>query len=247
MSGTLGAYWWRGGGVQGGIPNFGDRLAPLLLAYHADLPVRWAALEDADVVCTGSILDYLPPRWNGYVVGSGKLREHSRPDLSHAQVLALRGPLTAQGVRGDYALGDPGLLAGEMIELPVKEFDLGIVPHWSDSTLADNPTFARYHPLIIDPRDEPLEVVRQIASCKKIVSSSLHGIIVADSFAIPRRFEYTPRFDREGGTFKFRDYSLSIHTPWVVGKTIEANRFGVDDCRFALHDAFRELASRVRA
>jgi polysaccharide pyruvyl transferase len=241
MADRASAYWWRG------VPNFGDRLTPLLLSYHADLEVKWASTDTADIVCVGSVLEHLSPDYGGVIIGAGKLHEDYPARFPNAQILALRGPFSAIGVPGDYALGDPGLLACELIDLPAKEYQLGIVAHWSDTQLVNDPRFTRYDPVIIDPRSDPLEVVRTIAQCKKIVSSSLHGLVVADSFAIPRRFEYTPRFDAEGGTLKFRDYHSAIKTPFVAGKTIEASRFGVDDCRFALHDAFRELAARVRA
>ena len=239
------AYWWQG------VPNFGDALAPLLLAYHADLDVTWAEPRTAQIAVIGSILEHLPETWDGYVCGCGKLHENSVTPLTESvrlkRVLAIRGPLSAKGIKGDFALGDAGLLADELIKLPPKRHTLGIVAHWSDKHLASRPEFTRYEPLIIDPGGDPLTVIKQIASCRKIISSSLHGLIVADTFAIPRRFEVTPRFEREGGLFKFRDYHASINTPFEIGRTIEASRFGVDDRRFEVHDAFRALSSIIRA
>lgn len=239
-------YWWRG------VSNFGDAMAPLLLAYHADVKVTWADPQEAHVVSSGSVLEHLPDSWDGYVVGAGKLHENSDVQLVGSvrarRIMAIRGPLSAKGIPGDYALGDAGLLADELIELPPKLHDLGIVAHWTDKELPQRPEFQQYNPVIIDPRGEPLDVIRQIAECRKIVSSSLHGIIVADTFAIPRRLEYAKHMDRpsEGGDFKFRDYHLSIKTPYLYGKTIMASRYGVDDRRFEIHDAFREFAARIR-
>jgi hypothetical protein len=107
--------------------------------------------------------------------------------------------------------------------------------------LEHRPEFKRYNPLIIRPSGNPLEVLQQIGSCRKIVSSSLHGIIVADAFGIPRRIEMAERFPREGGDFKFRDYSASIGMPFVVGKTQEAPRAKVADRQHELYDALVEV------
>lgn len=227
-------FWWVG------HPNFGDLLTPLLLQHFADLSVSWAPVGKANLVCVGSVLDLLPQRWDGVVIGSGKLREASSVDLSHATVLALRGPLTAKGVKGSFALGDPGLLADELVTV-TKEHELGLVPHWSDKRLEHRPEFKKFKPLIIRPSNNPLEVLRQIGSCRKIVSSSLHGIIIADAFGIPRRTEMAEIFPREGGDFKFRDYAASIGVPFQVGVTQEAPRSKIQDRQHELYDVLVEV------
>jgi pyruvyltransferase len=232
------AYWWLG------HPNFGDQLTPLLLARFSDTYVQWAPFKDADIVAVGSNLDVLPPRWRGIVAGAGKLRESSQPDLSRATVLGLRGPLTARGVKGDYCLGDPGLLADELVTVN-KEYDLGIVPHWSDTELEDRPEFKRYHPHVIRPSGDVCEVLREIGRCRKIISSSLHGLIVADAFGIPRRTEMTKLFEREGGEFKFRDYNASVGLDFEIGLTQEAPRYVVQQRQQELYDMFQGLGKRL--
>ena len=229
------AYWWVG------VANFGDLLTGPLLKHFSEVDVQWAAVADAQIAGVGSIIEHIPNGWAGKIVGAGKLREESAIPVGRNQILALRGPLTAKGVRGDFALGDPGLLAGELVQVETKRHELGIVPHWSDTELATDPRFATYHPKIIDPHGDPLDVIRAIGECRKIVSSSLHGIILADSFGIPRRIEYTHRFDREGGDFKFRDYSEAIRTPLKIGETVLANRQAVDDRKSELYDCLRSL------
>lgn len=229
------AYWWVG------RPNFGDLLTPLLLAHFADLTVKWASADRASLIGVGSIVEHVPNGWAGRIVGAGKLYEGSSMPAGRSQILALRGPLTAKGLRGDFALGDPGLLANELVRVDTKRTRLGLVPHWSDTELAQRPEFLRYDPLVIDPRGDPLEVIRKIGECEKIVCSSLHGMILADAFGIPRRFELASRLKAEGGTFKFRDYSESIRTPFEIGKTLSANRQAVDDRRSELYDVLRSL------
>jgi len=235
-------YWWRG------RPNFGDLLTPLLLAHFADLQVVWAPVAEASFVCVGSVLEHLPQGWSGTILGSGKLKAESQIDLSRARVLALRGPLTAQcvkGVRRGFVLGDAGLLADELVPVVEKKHALGLVPHWSDTTLEHRPEFQRYAPVVIRPSEDPLEVIRKIGECRKIISSSLHGIIVADAFGIPRRIEMTERFAKEGGDFKFRDHCAAVGVPFQVGVTQEPSRYKVQDRQHELFDVLEEFGRQV--
>lgn len=239
------AYWWRE------VPNFGDRLAPLLLERFADIEVEWDTISHSQVASIGSILEHIPPLWDGYILGSGKLFEHTRLHLhtKTAKILSVRGPLSARGIPGTYTLGDPGILAAELVGPQDKHWDLGIVPHWQDTELVDK--FRALVPKeysigVINPSDDPITVIKQIGSCRRIVTSSLHGMIVADSFGLPRRVEICQRMERDGGDFKFRDYSASIQTPFVTGKMTEASRFRVEDVQFAVFDAFQALGSELK-
>src|SRR5882672_5230455 len=111
------AYYWKQ------RPNFGDAIAPYLLARFSRIRATWSPVADADILSIGSILDQAPKTFSGFVLGSGKLHEKTVVDLPKAKILALRGPLTAKGVKGDFALGDPGLLASELVPLPTKTYN----------------------------------------------------------------------------------------------------------------------------
>lgn len=238
------AYWWEE------KANWGDQLTPLLLEQFLGAQVERSAVSHAKIACVGSILEHIPPEWDGYVIGSGKLFGDSRLHLhtNTATILALRGPLSASGVPGDYILGDPGLLAPDILgHTPQKKYHLGLVPHWSDTTLVENPVFQQFDPVVIDPTDDPVDIIETIGKCHKIVTSSLHGMIVADSFGIPRRFEETPLQRKDGNLFKFHDYSQSIFTPFEVGKTIQANSFHVECRQHDLRSAFYDLHQMLRS
>lgn len=233
-------YWWNV------ITNWGDLLSPLLLNRFSNVNITWSPVESAEIVCVGSLLgNLIKSDYTGIILGTGKLFEDGVVP-PFAKILALRGPLTAAGVKGSFALGDPGLLADELINVDEKLHNLGLVPHWSDHTLAKNPLFLQYKPLIINSYDDPLSVVRQIGSCKKIVSSSLHGLILADAFNIPRRFEATASWSREGRDFKVRDHNAAINLPFKIGVTQQANSNRVDECKSALWDAFHAYGRMVR-
>ncbi len=212
MNGAVLAYWWAQ------RPNFGDLLTPLLLARFANITAVWSPPENADLVCAGSVLDVLPHGWTGVVAGSGVLHEHTRIDLRHATILGLRGKLTWElaqsGHKTDCVLGDPGLLVSEIVPEVEKTHALGVVPHWTDLDLASQHPDGHY----INPRRDPVEVVTEIASCEQIVASSLHGVVVADAFGIPRRVEPFAPKRYEGGTFKFIDYGTGLGFRTVFGK-----------------------------
>ena len=236
------SYWWNS------RPNFGDQLAPLLLSRFADIDVQWDTISHSQLVTVGSILEHVPPLWDGYILGAGKLFDNSRLYIGSARTLGVRGPLSARGLKGNLVLADPGLLADELIAPQTRTIDLGIVPHWSDKKLAHDPRFTghKWSTVIIDPASDPLNVITAIGQCKKIVSSSLHGLIVADAWGIPRRFEYCHGFDGEGGQFKFNDYSASIDAAIEPGKLFLANRNLIENKKHQLWDAYRELGSILR-
>lgn len=235
------SYWWKG------RPNFGDLLGPLLLEHFSDLEVEWAPAAEADLLTVGSLIHQVPLDWAGILAGTGSLWQQKLSPLPNATVLGVRGPLTARGLglTGSFALGDPGLLANELV-VAHKEHNLGLVPHWSDKDLENRPEFKKYKPLIIRPDGNPLEVLRQIGSCRKIVASSLHGIIVADAFGIPRRTETTPRFLQEGGDWKFRDHNAAVGVPFELGVTQTAPRWIVQDRQHEIYDMLVELGNLIR-
>ena len=100
------SYWWTE------IPNFGDALSPLLAERFGEIKVKWDTISHAQLASIGSILEHIPPLWDGIVLGSGKLFEFSRLHLytKTATILAIRGPLSARGIAGSFAIGDPGIV-----------------------------------------------------------------------------------------------------------------------------------------
>lgn len=127
---------------------------------------------------------------------------------------AVRGELTRRNVEKmtgkklDIPTGDAGILASELLEcLPEKRYDVGIVPHICD--LSDPAvqalTDSYENACLINVKDDPMAVIEQIARCRAVISSSLHGLIVADSLDIPNM--HLVFSDRPlGDGYKFDDY-----------------------------------------
>lgn len=62
---------------------------------------------------------------------------------------------------------------------------------------------------VIDVEIDVMTVTRQIAACGLVLSSSLHGLIVADAFGIPnQRLKFSGKL--KGEDFKFSDYASAL-------------------------------------
>ena len=247
------AHWWRGDERTGAVSNLGDALTPILLSHFAGIDATWAPPESADILCCGSVLDSIPRSgWRGVVMGAGQLHESTRTDLTFATVAVLRGTLTRQRVQthNHPVIGDPVLLASELVTPKPNSIEIGVVPHWDDKELWPRELHNSHHckyaePTLIDVTADPLEVVRQIGSCRKVVSSSLHGIVVADAFGIPRRAMPFPSMTtdaaHEGGAFKFYDYASALGQPMEFGKLQTAPKVRVDQIQYDLFTSFQWL------
>jgi pyruvyltransferase len=202
----LNAYWWP-------QRNFGDLLTPFLLSAYGFTPV-YSPPARAHLVSTGSLLEMIPQDYAGYIVGSGLMFGRPRP-LPHARILSLRGAMTRDrvGAARDVLLGDPGLLACRLIKRRVpKGFTLGLVPHFVDSNDPRILSIERRYPgevAVIDVKRSPAAVLADIDRCEFILSSSLHGLITADSLGIPNAWLWLSNRVK-GGEFKFLDYASSL-------------------------------------
>jgi pyruvyltransferase len=232
------AFWWNK------KVNFGDRLNSDILRFLG-VEHAWAPVDQAELVMIGSVLEHLPPDWAGTVCGAGKLHEGSMVDLTHANVLALRGHLSANSVLGlarPVVLGDPALLMPQWVKQGLIKWDLGVIPHWSDKELRARFPYGQF----IDPSWPPEKVVTQIALCKRIISSSLHGLIIADAYGIPRQAEIFPQAAKEGGDFKFRDYASIYDTHPHFGEMWRAPFHIVERTRNELREALRIALGQVQ-
>lgn len=201
-------FWWER------VKNFGDLLTPYLLPSWNVVPVLTPA-ADAALVGVGSLIQQLPPTFSGALWGTGLIEDRA-VDLPGATALALRGELTRDrlGNPSVVALGDPGLLLGRVTRRQSVRWDVGVVPHYvhrDDRVLAGLVADFSDAVTIIDVQQHPRAVARRIASCRAIVTTSLHGLIVADAFGIPAVWVVMPK-ELYGGDFKFHDHE-SVAAP----------------------------------
>ncbi|MCK4359802.1 MAG: polysaccharide pyruvyl transferase family protein [Candidatus Cloacimonetes bacterium] len=218
--------------------NWGDDLNPILIKYISGEYPKWVKLykrrdflqskySEPVYVVIGSILANSSDR-NAIIWGTGFLRFTDKVRWKPKKVCAVRGPLTRlklleQGIKCPKIYGDPALLYPKFYTPDMKKkYILGIIPHYvdRDNTFIEN--FSGISDVkIIDITDDINNVVKDICSCKKIASSSLHGIIAADAYGIPSvRIKFSDKVLGRG--FKFIDYFMSVgrcyREPLIVQK-----------------------------
>jgi hypothetical protein len=233
---TIKLYWCRGEGDKDqNKQNFGDYLSPLLVEMLSKKKVIFSPAKSADMIAIGTVLVreqrakrfLFPRKLHIWGAGAGAATEAFSPRHHYH---AVRGTYTVKqipGLTSAPAIGDPGLLSSQWWDgrpKPAKRYRLGIVPHYLD----------KKHPLIGAASDLsdvividvfwPVEkVLETIQMCDVILSSSLHGLVVADSFRVPNRRLVLS--SREIPDYKFIDYysafGLEQPTP-LNGNTLES-------------------------
>ena len=195
----MNTFWWKG------TPNFGDELTRVFAEKYTRHKILWSRPENAELVVTGSIATMLPDGWTGTAVGIGWARAERPAVLAQARVLALRGMLSRDLYGKDVpVLGDPGLLASHLLPPVEQDIELVIVPHWQDRWLR-----ARYPKAeVVDVRGGPITAISKIRRAKRVIASSLHGIIVADAYGIERMWETFPLVQGKG--YKFVDHGSVV-------------------------------------
>ncbi len=203
------AFWWDG------HENFGDALTPFLLPRYGLVPLL-APAREAELVGVGSILEMVDDDFTGAVWGTGLMHEKAHP-LPGAMFLAVRGALTRDllGLEPGIALGDPGLLLSRFVTVRAEARHIVIVPH---GLHASDPAFAhlevqareRHRVTRVDTAAHPMAVARQVRRASLVISSSLHGLVLADALGIPAVW-VTLDVPLWGGDFKFRDHESVVH------------------------------------
>jgi pyruvyltransferase len=189
------------------VPNLGDQISPFLLERLLGARPVWASRRyRGKILSTGSILRSLAAR--DVVWGSGLISDILLSPPRGVKFLAVRGPLTRQRIAADVpaVYGDPAILLPWFYQPNAdRKHAIGVVPHYVDYRAVRDLNRGLF---VIDVRRPWQEVVQDICSCDAIVSSSLHGLIVAEAYGVPA--SWIRISDRiTGGTFKFDDYYVS--------------------------------------
>lgn len=207
----LRTYWYRD------EKNFGDLLTPRIL-NNAGVTAVHADQSSAQIVAIGSLIQTLPQDFAGTILGTGLISDRFIP-LPNAHIISVRGPLTrsALALDSNTPLGDLGLISDMLIrgESIARRFVLGIIPHYVDKHSAVIGRLRDHFgsdALVIDVQRDPEQVLRDIASCEHVLSSSLHGLICADALGVANGWMVLSS-KIGGGEFKFRDYFGSIDEP----------------------------------
>ncbi|MDX5377243.1 MAG: polysaccharide pyruvyl transferase family protein [Halomonas sp.] len=223
--------------------NVGDAITPFLVRRLTGKEAyRVHSNSVAHLLGVGSIIHQARSRslvWGSGVIDPAWLPR--RDALEQARYVALRGRLTQEllAERGAdvsaSVLGDPALIV-PLLYQPSRsgqKFRIGLVPHYVDQ---DNPVVRYMAKLpgikLIDVRQQPEPFIDELNQCDSIISSSLHGLILADCYRIPNLWV---RFSDgiTGGQFKFHDYYSTTDVPRNRVMPV-ADRAAADACIAAL-------------
>lgn len=215
-------YFW------GEVPNFGDRLMPLVIKhYFPEIKLKAVSLDNAELIGIGSLLTF----FNGWkfkhllyngknnpriIWGSGMLTPIENINIPNSKIVSVRGKMSQElmNLQEKTILGDPGLLMSEVIPKQAQIEKILIIPHYKD---LNNEKLKKFYDdtrfEIIDVREDPEKVVTKISSASFILSSSLHGLIIADSYKIPNVL-----YNISGNMnfFKYDDYYSAINREKLV-------------------------------
>lgn len=171
---------------------------------------------EKNLLTVGSILALGNKR--SIIWGSGFMNKNE--SFRGGQVYAVRGKLTnekllAMGFKGCDVFGDPALLLPLLVSPAGKKIsDIAIIPHWKEFDFFQKEYGNKYK--ILDIRTINIEgFIAELTSCRYVLSTSLHGIIISHAYGIPALWIKKGYIDTDG--FKFYDYFSSVDIPFYNG------------------------------
>lgn len=160
------------------------------------------SFQDTTIWGTGIMYDGLKGKW---------FEKYWYANHRHLDIRAVRGPLTRDlflklGHKCPEVYGDPGILMPLIYQPSVteKKHDYMVIPQYTTEN-----EVRKYIPgdqLISMNTNDYKSVIDRIVSCRKVYSSSLHGIILAEAYGIPAVFF---RGIPSIVDFKYKDYYAS--------------------------------------
>ncbi|WP_067148365.1 polysaccharide pyruvyl transferase family protein [Pseudotamlana agarivorans] len=228
-------FWWNEVKIQNkSKENYGDLLGAYLVEKISKKEVVWVRPKDFSILnhfqpiyaTIGSILTHVNKKC--VVWGSGIISKDY--PIKKAKFLAVRGPQTRQflvnqGYEVPKVYGDPALLLPDYFFPKVsKKYKIGVVPHYDDYAVVKKWFLSENNIVVLDLMTNNVEETTiRFLECEAIVSSSLHGIIVAHAYGIPAVWQ---RFSDKlfGDDIKFQDYFESVqiqpYTPEIINKEL---------------------------
>ena len=214
---------------QGSPYNLGDYLGKVIIKYLLDqkgIPIDKYISKRKHLFAVGSNImgsDIKGNYQNATIWGSGCIKEPSRREYffqkishRHLDIRAVRGPLSREillrlGHECPEVYGDPAILLPIIYEPRfIKKRDYLIIPQlYCEKSFREK----NYDGFIVSMNtDDYKSVIDEICASEIVYTSSLHGIILAESYGIPAVFfrGLDKVFD-----FKYRDWYSSTKRPNV--------------------------------
>jgi pyruvyltransferase len=179
------------------------------------------------VLGVGSILQYY--KANGAIIwGTGIVNQ--KDTVENFEFRAVRGKYTRNkllslGYNAPEIYGDPAILLPIIYKPSMCPTTIiGIIPHVIHYNIIKSWKLSTEYK-IIDLRTSNIEkVINDICSCKLILSSSLHGLIVSHAYGIEAIWCSLPEIPLIGDNVKFLDYFSSVniqeYKPKILSKEL---------------------------
>ena len=213
--------------VQYKTGEWGDTISPTLIQYLSNAKPREIDIKEYKT------LSYQSDRLDEFYLMVGSTLHHadkqlivwgsgfSQAKLSFEQapklICAVRGPLSrdrviALGIECPDLWGDPLLLLPKFYSPKIaSDYRLGIISHIADYSASTLKQLLKNEGvLLIDTSKLSVkEVADLVCRCDKVVSTSLHGLVLADAYQIASGWIKNSKRSPEQD-FKFYDYFSSL-------------------------------------
>lgn len=213
----INAYW------SSAVVNFGDWLGPhLLRRLTGRRPVQTnrLGLASRGLYSVGSVAGWFQQN-NVDVWGSGLIKPldekeiRERRKLKGVEIHAVRGKLTQQQLEDTLGwavpsvYGDPALLLPEFY-LPENATSrkIALAPHGVHQAYFKNLDDTEID--LVNVRRDFRDVVSSIANSRAVISTSLHGLIVAQAYGVPWIWLNISDNPLWGEDFKFNDFFSTV-------------------------------------
>lgn len=202
------------------VRNVGDLLGPYIAESLTGHKIQISSAHEPHLLSIGSM--YSSATNQSIVWGTGLMDDGSPiPIIPEKNIVALRGQLTLKALRQrgmscqGAVIGDPAILSPMLFSKarrPEKN-RVGIVTHYLDRHNAIFHRLARDpNVVLLDVCQPPKHFLEKLSTCEHVGSSSLHGLILADSLEIPN---IRIRIKSRQNDFKYVDYYSST----LVGRS----------------------------
>ena len=200
--------------LDNGSYNLGDTLAEPIIEFllkKYNLKCKKFILPK-HLLSVGSVIGI--ENFNATIWGSGLISQDMAkymvlkkyPKYVKYDIRSVRGPLT-KATMEKMGYNCPEVYGAPAIILPLifnpcvkKKYEISYIAHYNDKTK----TNIKMHLINIQTKDYR-QFIKEVKASKMIISSSLHGIIIAETYGVPCVWLKKPFLDE----FKYHDWYMS--------------------------------------
>lgn len=198
--------------------NIGDALTPWLIEKITGQTPLYVPfdVQFPKFMVTGSVLNHASDYTTVWGAGFANFEDclNAKPIIK-----AVRGPVTKARVEFQAGIpvpcvGDPALLMPRFYDprtvVRIKSHKVGFIPHYIHQQETAAWLNGRDDIKFINVFDTPEHFVDDLCLCETVFSSSLHGLIIADAYGVPRAW-YGGSVRLGGNGAKFADHFILVH------------------------------------